>query len=243
MTQENETVKQEKSEKYKKSQVYYTWGEETFNWVSHLAGIVLSVVAAVLMIIKSSQGFLAGEYGASGIVSVCIFSLGLLAVYSISTSYHLTTYGTLARSIMRRFDHCTITLLIAGSYMPYTIIGLCWQGLDQPADMVWGIVITAIVVAMAVAVIVLSIVGIQKFKYLTLAFYLIMGWAIVIRIYPLILAVGWPAFLFLMCGGVSYTVGVLFYKFLKVPFHHGIFHLFVLLGSILMWVSVYFFLL
>lgn len=229
--------------KHEKSQVKYTRGEEVFNWVTHLTGIILSVIASVFMLIKVAAGYSAGKYGISAIVAVCLFSLGLIAVYSISTAYHLTKYGSLARSIMRRFDHCTITLLIAGSYMPYMLIGLYVYGTDQPADLIWGIVIAAVVIAMAIAVIVLNIVGIQKFRYLTLAGYVIMGWMIVMRIYHLYLAIGPAAIFLLLGGGVAYTVGVLFYKFIKIKYAHGIFHLFVLAGSALMFASVYFFLL
>lgn len=232
-----------KRQKHEKSQVKYTVGEERFNWITHLVGLVLSIAASVLMIIKSVGSYQNGTYGASGIVAVCLFSFGLIAVYAISMSYHLTRYGSLTRTIMRRFDHCTITLLIAGSYMPYMLIGLYAYGTSQPADMIWGIVIASLVIAMAIAVIVLNIVGIQKFRYLTLAFYIGMGWMIVIRIYHLFLAIGWAAILLLLGGGVAYTVGVLFYKYKKIPFGHGIFHIFVIIGSALMFASVYFFIL
>ena len=243
MTKTDKKVNIEKREKREKSQVKYTRGEEIFNWVSHLAGIVLAIAASVFMIIKAVRGVQEEKYGASGIVAVSLFSLGLVAVYSISTAYHLTRYGSLARTIMRRFDHCTITLLIAGSYMPYMLIGMVAYGTNQPSDAIWGIIITAVVLALAVAVIVLNIVGIQKFRYLTLSFYVIMGWAIVVRIAPLYRAIG-PAALFLLVGGgIAYTVGVLFYKFIKMPFRHGVFHLLVLAGSALMFSSVYFFVL
>ena len=243
MSKIDKKTKPNKQEKREKSQVKYTHGEEIFNWVSHLAGIVLSVIASVFMIIKCVRSFNEEKYGASGIVAVALFSLGLIAVYSISTAYHLTRYGSLSRTIMRRFDHCTITLLIAGSYMPYMLIGMVAYGTDQPADTVWGIVITAVVLSLAVATIVLNIVGIQKFRYLILSFYVIMGWAIIVRIAPLYRAIGPAAIFLLLGGGIAYTVGVLFYKFIKMPYRHGVFHLLVLAGSALMFSSVYFFVL
>lgn len=246
-TEKSNELKENKAElkkqKREKVQVKYTKGEERFNWITHLAGLVLAAAASVTMIIKSVRGYQAGQYDASGIVAAALFSFGLLAVYAISMSYHLTKYGTAARTLMRKFDHCTITVLIAGSYMPYMLIGLAQYGLNQPADFIWGVVIASIVLAMAVAVIVLNIVGIQKFRYLTLAFYIAMGWMIIIRIYSLYKAIGGAALLLLLGGGIAYTTGVLFYKMKKIPFGHGIFHIFVIAGSALMWASVYFFIL
>lgn len=229
-------------EKNKKMQASYGVGEERFNWITHLCGIVLSVIATVIMSIKVAEGYSVGKYGVNGIVAVILFSFGLIAVYSISTAYHLTRYGSTARTVMRKLDHCTITILILGSYMPYLLIGL-FESANQPTDTVWGIVLASILLAMSIAEIVLNLVAMEKCKYVILALYIAMGWLIVIAIVPLFNAVGLPALILLISGGIAYTVGAMFYKFIKVKFAHGIFHIFVIAGSLLMFLSILMFLL
>lgn len=232
-----------KKKKGKKPEKVYSPEEERLNIATHIFGAAVCGVFGVLMIIKASLGASRGEYGGSAVVGAAVFTFSLLLTYVMSAIYHGCRPGSTARAVMRRFDHCSIAVLIAGSYLVYTIVGLINRGTDQPADTVWGIIIASVVGALAVVVIALNGVSVEKFRIFTLAAYIVMGWMVVVRIYHLVLAIGVPAFLLLLAGGIAYTAGVPFYKIDKIPFNHAIWHMFVLAGSVLMICGVLFYLL
>ena len=160
-------------------------------------------------------------------------------MYIMSSVYHASRYGSRARSVLRRFDYCFISVLIAGSYLPYAVIGLIENG-TTPADPVWGIVIVSVVLTLAVLTIVFNGISVQKFRVFTFISYVTMGWLIVVRIYHLFLAIGAVAFGLLLGGGLAYTLGLVVYKLRRLPYNHAIWHLFVLAGSVLMISGVYF---
>lgn len=218
----------------------YSPAEERLNIATHIFGAAVCGVFGVLMIVRASLGVYNGEYGPSAIAGVSVFTFSLLLAYIMSAIYHGCRAGTAARAVMRRFDHCSIAVLIAGSYLVYCIVGLINRGTSQPADAVWGIVISSVVGVLAIVVIALNGVSVEKFKVFTLIAYIVMGWMIILRIYHLVLAIGVPAFLLLLAGGVAYTAGVPFYKIDKIPYNHAIWHLFVLAGSVFMICGVYF---
>lgn len=217
------------------NQVGYSRGEETANIITHALGAFLSVIASVCMIVRVAR---TGQPLA--IVSICLYSFCLIELYVMSTLYHAQPLGRTRRAVFRRFDHCGVALLIAGTYAPYMLIGLSILGRAQAyANFVWGIVIASVVLGMAVLVIVFNAVNVQKFRVFSLIAYVVMGWACVIRLPALYRAIGTGAFWFLLSGGVVYTVGILFYRIKKIPWHHFIWHLFVLAGSALHFVSIY----
>lgn len=226
--------------KPKKAEKVYSPKEEKLNIATHIFGAAVCGVFGVLMIIKSCIGVAGGEYGASAIVGTAIFTFSLLVTYIMSAIYHSCKPGTTARAVMRRFDHCSIALLIAGSYLVYSIVGLINRGTDQPADTVWGIVIASVEGVLAIVIIALNGVSVEKFKIFTLIAYIVMGWMIIFRVYHLVLALPTSAFVLLLLGGIAYTAGVPFYKIDKIPYNHAIWHLFVLAGSVLMICSVLF---
>ena len=223
------------------NQIAYSKGEETANIISHALGALLSVIASVFMIVKVSYSGAAPVVGSPlAIVSVCLYSFCLIELYIMSTLYHAQPLGKTRRAVFRRFDHCGVALLIAGTYAPYMLIGLSILGRAAAfANFVWGIVIASVVLGMAVLVIVFNAINVQKFRVFSLIAYVVMGWACVIRLPALYSAIGVGAFWFLLSGGIVYTVGILFYRIKKIPWHHFIWHLFVLAGSALHFISIY----
>lgn len=238
--QEDETVKPKKD--YASVQPKYSKKEELLNVLTHAFGAVVCFVFGVLMMLKVTEDVCAGIYGGAAVFSVAAFSVALVALYAMSSAYHASRHGTRLRSVLRRFDYCSISFLIAGSYMPYLIIGLVERG-NGTSDTVWGIVIAALVGTLAITVIVLSCISVQKFHTFNLIAYVVMGWSIVLRIYHLFVNIGWQAMVLLFSGGLVYTAGILFYKLKKIPYNHAIWHLFVLGGSVLMICGVYFYML
>lgn len=221
-------------------QVAYSKGEEKANIITHLCGACLGLLAAVLLIVRVSFANL----GALAVVAVCLYAFCLIELYVMSTLYHAQPFGSTRRTVFRKFDHCSVAMLIAGTYAPYTLIGLSILGKAQnPDNFIWGIVIASVVLAMAVLVIIFNAINVHKFRVFSLISYVVMGWACVIRIPALFTAIGLPAFIFLIAGGVAYTVGILFYRIKRIPWNHAIWHFFVLAGSILHFVSIYFFML
>jgi hemolysin III len=217
------------------NQIAYTKAEEWINILSHLVGSVLAVAASAAMIVRISLHFT----HASAVVAVCLFSLALMNLYIMSTLYHAQPFGKVRRAVFRRFDHCSVALLIAGTYAPYMLIGLYNMG---GSARIWGIVIASVVLAMAVLVIVFNAINVHRFKVFCMIAYVLMGWACVIRV-DLLLKLPGACFWYLLAGGIVYTVGMIFYRIKKIPLNHAIWHIFVLGGSILHFVSVFCYLL
>ena len=207
---------------------YYSPLEESLNIGSHAIGLILSVVATVLMIVKA---IMHGD--AIHVVGAAIFGASLVVLYSASTSYHRTR-NPLLRSRMRVVDHTAIYVLIAGTYTPMTLITL--QGTV-------GWVIFGIVWGMAVAGIVLKLFYTGRFDILSTALYVFMGWIIVFAIKPLIANLAAEGLRWLVAGGIAYTVGAVLYSIKRIPMNHAIFHVFVLLGSACHVVTVYWYVL
>lgn len=201
----------------------YTKGEEIFSAITHGIGAGLGIAALVLMII-----FAATNRGALDVVGVCIFGATLILLYTISTLYHSLT-NEKAKKVFKVLDHCSIYILIAGTFTP--ICFSCLRG----AGYKMIILISAIWLA-AILGIVLYACFPKRFKALNIALYLIMGWSIVFLgkdlITALKLADSMSTLYFLLAGGIAYTVGVIFYTFKKVKYFHPVFHIFVLGGSV-----------
>ncbi|MEG1942895.1 MAG: hemolysin III family protein [Angelakisella sp.] len=201
----------------------YTLGEEVCNSVSHGLGAVFSVAATTLMIAVSvSQG------DWLKLTASIIFGLSLIILYTMSTLYHAIT-NQRAKEILRVFDHCSIFLLIAGTYTPFTLIPL--------RSSIGGWLFVAIWAATVFGII-LNIISIERFKKLSMICYLAMGWAIIITLKPLYENVALGGILLLVAGGLCYTVGTLFYKQTDKPYMHFVWHLFVLGGSVCHFMSV-----
>lgn len=190
---------------------------ERFNSISHLVGACLALVGTVVLIVLAS---LHGD--ARKIVSLTIYGVSLLALYTVSTLYH--SLKGRAKRVFRHLDHTAIYLLIAGSYTPLTLVVLGGR---------LGWALFAAVWALAVIGVVQEFRRVKGERVLSVVIYLTMGWLAVVALGPLARALGTAGFALLITGGVFYTAGIAFYALdRRLPVFHGVWHLFVLAGSI-----------
>ncbi len=201
----------------------YTKGEEIFNMSSHIVGAVLGVIATVMCIMVAV--FHNNVYG---IVSGAIYGITMVILYTMSSVYHGLSPKLLSKKVFQILDHCSIFLLIAGSYTPFVLVSI------REYDPVSAWIIFGIIWSMAILGIVLNAIDIKKFKKFSMICYLIMGWSIVIRANILPTVLGTAGFVLLLSGGIAYTVGAVLYGIgKKHKYIHSVFHLFILLGTIL----------
>lgn len=189
---------------------------ERFNSYSHLAAGLLALSGAVVLIVL---GALRGD--AWKVVSFAIYGATLVLLYGASTLYH-STRGR-AKSVFRKLDHSAIYLLIAGTYTPFTLVTLRGPWGWSLFGVVWGLALVGVAQELWRG---------KKTRGLSLAIYILMGWIVLVGVMPLIEALSWIGFAWVVAGGVIYTVGIIFYVFDKKFTHwHGIWHLFVVAGS------------
>jgi hemolysin III len=207
----------------------YSIGEEIFNSVSHGVGAGLSVAATVLLVLRAVFQAPVGKEVIS-VTSFSVFGGSLLILYLMSTLYHaLTPYGV--KNVFQIFDHSSIYLLIAGTYTPYCLVGLSGRGGWVLFGIIWGMAILGITVY--------AVFG-NKMRLISSITYIVMGWIVFFAFRSLYAAIPRISFIFLVTGGIAYTVGCPFYMLKKIKWTHSIFHLFVLMGSIFHFFSVYF---
>ena len=207
----------------------YTKGEEIFNMVSHIVGAALGVVALVLCVVFSA---ISGSPWA--VVSSCIYGASLILLYTISSIYHGLRRST-GKKVFQILDHCTIYFLIAGSYMP---VVLCAIREVSPVrawilfGIIWGLVALATT---------LTAVDLKKYSKFSMACYIGIGWSIILAVDIFLTAVPLLGILLLLFGGIAYTLGAVIYgigKKTQKRYVHSIFHLFVILGSVLQFFSI-----
>lgn len=191
-------------------------GERIANAVTHGIGAGLSLAGLVLLIGLASRHGTALE-----IASVAVYGTSLVLLYLASTAYHAVR-GPRARRLCRQIDHVAIFLLIAGTYTPVALISL---------GGVWGWSLFAVIWALAATGVLLKLGGRACRERTWLIFYLAMGWLFVVTVGELAPAVGAGGLAWLVVGGLAYTGGVAFYLWDRLPFHHAVWHLFVLAGS------------
>lgn len=214
------------------SKKLYTLGEEISNSITHGIGSLLSIAALVIMVVVAAI-----HHNTIGVVTSAIFGASLIILYTMSTLYHAIS-NEKAKKVLKVFDHCTIYLLIAGSYTPFTLVAL------RSVDPTKAWVIFSIVWAIAVFGIVLYAFFKNKFKVLNIVSYIVMGWVVVIALPEIIqffkVNNAMAGFYLLLAGGLSYTLGVIFYALQtkNLRYFHTIWHLFVLGGSICHFLSV-----
>ena len=208
----------------------YTKGEEIFNMTSHIVGGALGVAATTLCIIFSAL-----NNNVYGIISSAIYGFSMILLYTMSSIYHGLRPNK-AKKVFQILDHCSIFFLIAGTYTPYCLVTL--RGYNTAL----GWTLFGIVWGMAVIGIVLNSIDIKKYKILSMICYLVMGWCILVRAPLLPKLLGLPGFILLLAGGVAYTIGAIFYGFgKKKKYIHSVFHMFILLGTILQFFSILFY--
>ncbi len=201
----------------------YTKGEEIFNMTSHIVGAVLGVVAVVLCIV-----FAAVNGNGYGVVSGAIYGVTMIILYTMSSIYHGLSPKIKSKKVFQVLDHCSIFLLIAGSYTPFALCSI------REYDALSGWLIFGVIWALAIIGIVLNSIDIKKFKVFSMICYLLMGWCIIIKgnLLPELLTKN--GFILLLAGGIAYTIGAIIYGLgKKYKYAHSIFHLFILLGSFL----------
>lgn len=201
----------------------YTKGEEIFNMTSHIVGGALGIVATVLCIV-----FAAIHGNVYGVVSGAIYGITMIILYTMSSIYHGLKPERTAKKVFQILDHCSIFLLIAGSYTPFALCTI------REVDVTTGWTIFGVIWGLAILGIILNSIDIKKFKVFSMICYLLMGWCIIIKANLLPEALGMNGLVLLVSGGVAYTVGAVLYGLgKKHKWMHSIFHLFILLGSLL----------
>jgi hemolysin III len=197
--------------------------EEVANTLTHGFGLVLSVIGLFVLI------FLASIKGdVLDIVSAVVYGLSLIVLYAASTFYHGAT-SPKAKENLQLLDHCCIYLLIAGSYTPFALIALRGS---------FGYSLLAFIWLFAFAGIALKVFFHKRFRAASVASYILMGWIAVFAVQPLYNALGLPAMALLFAGGLTYTLGTIFYGWESIKHHHAIWHLFVLGGSVFHFLSI-----
>ena len=201
----------------------YSKGEEIFNMVSHIVGAAMGVAALVLGII-----FSAIHKNGAGIAASIVYGLTLILLYTMSSIYHGLNSKLKAKKVFQIIDHCSIFLLIAGTYTPFCLCTL------REYNVALGWTIFGIVWGLAIIGIVLNSIDLKKYKIFSMICYLVMGWCIVAKINVVYNALGILGFTLLLGGGIVYTIGAIFYVVgKKKKWMHSIFHLACVLGSLL----------
>lgn len=201
----------------------YTPTEEIANGVTHGVGLGASLAGAALLI---SITALDGD--GWQIASSVVYGTALVTLYTASTLYH-SFRGERVKRALRVFDHCSIYLLIAGSYTPFALVSLRGS---------WGWTLFGLVWGLAVAGIVFKVFFTGKLNALSTAVYVLMGWLAVVAAKPIVEAVPATAIWLLLIGGLVYTVGTIFYHNRRVPYSHAIWHLFVICGSVFHYLAI-----
>ena len=205
---------------------YYSPIEEKINIISHAIGFILSIVAFMLLVAHAN---LHGDVW--HIVSFSIFGASLITLYAASTFYHSAKKSEL-RNRLKIIDHASIYILIAGTYTPFTLVTLNGTIGWVIFGTSWGLALTGII---------LKLFFTGKYNLISTLMYILMGWVIVFAIKPLINNLPLEGLLWLLAGGIFYTIGAILYSIKKIKFNHAIFHMFVLSGSFCQFMSVFFY--
>lgn len=204
----------------------YSVSEEIAHAITHGIGALLSISALVLLLIAAVR------YGDHWhLVSSIIYGSSLILLYSSSTLYHAISSLKLKQRL-RQLDHAAIFLLIAGTYTPFTLINLRGH---------WGLTIFTLIWSIAIVGVIIELTTGLKYKKLSLSLYLGMGWLVILAINPMLAHVAPNGLWLLLAGGLSYSFGVIFYTWKRLYMHHAIWHLFVLAGSVLHFLAIYYY--
>ena len=199
--------------------------EEIINSITHGIGALLSIIALIALIL------LAGKLDDIWyMVSFSIYGCTLIILYLSSTLYHSFSNPKI-KNLFARFDHVSIFLLIAGTYTPILLTSI--RG-------IWGWTLFGIIWGLALVGAVIRSIYLHRFRKLMVAVYLGMGWMFVLAGKQIFLSLPSTSIIFLVLGGIAYSVGVIFYMWRNLPYSHGIWHLFVLAGSVLHFFAIYF---
>ena len=208
----------------------YTHGEENFNTVTHIIGGGLGVLILVAVVLKAA--ILSDAWA---VVGGAIYGASLVALYTVSSVYHGLKPAT-GKKVMQVIDHCTIYFLIGGTYTPILLSAI------RPIAPGWAWVLFGIVWGLAAMAATFTAIDLKKYAALSMISYIGMGWCIVIALPTALRAIPLSGFLWLLAGGIAYTIGAVLYGLgKKRSYVHGIFHLLVIAGSLLQAVCIYFY--
>jgi len=202
--------------------------EEKLNAVTHGVGAGLAVIALVALLVSVHA---AGDIWC--VTSAVMYGVSLVVLYLASTLYHSFS-GRKVKQVLQIIDHSAIYVLIAGTYTPFLLILLRGTLGWIMFGVIWGLAVVGIL---------FKTVFTQRFEILSTVGYLLMGWLIVFLGKPLVMALPTPGLIWLVAGGLFYSLGSVFYLARRLPFHHAIWHLFVIAGSAAHFVTVYFYVL
>lgn len=206
----------------------YTLGEEITNSITHGLGVLFGVTILVLTIIMAAH-----NHNAVGVVAASIYGVSMIVMFLMSCLYHAMSPRIGAKKVFRVIDHCDIYLFIAGSYTPFCISLIGGATGWTLFGIIWGCAILGVL---------LNSINLEKFKYISIALYLIMGWMVIISFNSLYNAIPTRGLMLLLTGGIIYTMGAILYGLgKKVRYMHSVFHLFVLAGCIIQSFSILFY--
>ena len=208
---------------------FYTLGEEIFNSVSHGVGAVLAIVGTYFLISKAIP-----IQDMQTTLSVIVYGLSLITLYLLSCLYHAIS-NMKVKSIFRIFDHSGIFILIVGSYMPFLLVTLS----EEP----YAKFIAVLLWICAIVGIVLNCISLKKFEKLSMILYVVMGWSAILVLKDIVVNLSLPGLVLLVLGGLTYSIGIFFYRANHIRYMHSIWHLFVLGGSLLHYFCVMYFVL
>ncbi|MBP3318523.1 MAG: hemolysin III family protein [Ruminiclostridium sp.] len=199
-------------------------GEELVNSITHGVGALLAIAGLVLLVVRAAR------YGSAiHVVSVALFGITMILLYLCSCLYHALADNK-GKRVFQVLDHCTIFLLILGTYIPLCLVNIGGA---------LGWVLFGANTACAVVGIVLTAVDMKRWKKLSMVLYVVMGWMCLIALPSIYRSLTTMGFVFLVLGGVCYTVGILFYRQKEKLYRHGVWHIFVLAGTIFQFFTVY----
>ncbi len=190
--------------------------EELANSLTHGAGLALSIAGFIVLVVLAAM-----RGSAWRIVSCAVYGSTLICLYTASTLYH-SIHSRQLKRVLKICDHSAIYLLIAGTYTPFLLVNLRGS---------WGWSLFAVIWGLAMAGILFKVWFVEHFSVLSTVVYVLMGWLALVAVKPMLLSIPHSGLLWLLAGGVLYTVGVVFYAWKKIPYNHAIWHGFVLAGS------------
>ncbi len=201
----------------------YTKGEEVFNMVTHIVGGALGIAALVLCIVSSVK-----HHNGYGLFSGIIYGISMILLYTMSSIYHGLSPKLKAKKVFQIMDHCSIFVLIAGTYTPILLCSI------RPIDPFWGWLLFAVVWIVTALGITLNAIDIKRYKTFSMVCYLALGWCIIFKINLLPPSIGYQGIVYLVAGGLAYTIGTIFYGLQKKHrYMHSIWHLWILVGTVL----------
>ena len=208
----------------------YSKGEEIMNMVTHIVGAAMGIAALVLCVIRAAL-----HHNVYGVVSSAIYGASMICLYTISSVYH-GLRPNMGKRVMQVIDHCTIYFLIAGTYTPMALSAI------RPEYPVLGWSLFGFEWALTALAVTLTAIDLKKFRVFSMICYIGMGWAVIPFARQTLDVVGTAGFLFLLLGGIAYTIGAVMYGIgSKKKWMHSVFHIFVLLGSLLQFFAIFFY--